>query len=67
MKIILGLILIVWFGKLLFGSTNSGYDEDYYADLHEEFYGKRPNRKLTEDEKLELEEFDEDEWEEDDK
>ena len=33
-------------------------------DLHEEFYGKRPNLKLTEDEKLELEELDEDEWEE---
>ncbi len=65
MKIILGLILIMWLGKLLFGSTNSGYEEKYYVDLHEEFYGKRPNHKLTEDEKLELEELDEDEWEDD--
>ena len=52
--------------RLLFGRSNDEYDNGYYADLHEEFYGKWPDHKLTEDEKIELEEFDEDEWEEDD-
>ena len=52
--------------RLLFGSSNDDeYDNGYYADLHEEFYGKRPDHKLTEDEKIELEELEEDEWEED--
>ena len=51
--------------RQLFGSSDDEYDNGFYADLHEEFYGTRPNHKLTEDEKIELEELDEDEWEED--
>ena len=29
-------------------------EEEYYADLHEMYYGSRPARPLTEDEKIEL-------------
>ena len=50
----------------LFGSNAEESEDEYYADLHEEFYGKRPDHKLTDDEKIELEELDEEEWEEDD-
>ena len=41
------------------------YEEGYYADLYEEFYGKRPDHKLTSEEEFELDDLDEDEWEED--
>ena len=40
-------------------------EEEYYADLYEEFHGRRPKHKLTEAEKQELDDLDEDEWEED--
>ena len=39
------------------------YEEGYYADLYEEFYGKKLNHKLTDDEMIELEDLDEEEWE----
>ena len=30
------------------------YEEVFYADLYEEFYGKRPDHKLTPEEEFEL-------------
>ncbi len=41
-------------------------EEERYRDLYEEYTGRRPDHKLTEDEKIELEMFDEDMWNEED-
>ena len=52
---------------LLFRSKKKKADceEGYYADLYEEFYGKKPEHKLSYEEECELDDLDEDEWEED--
>lgn len=41
-------------------------EEERYRDLYEEYTGRRPDHRLTEDEKIELEMFDEDMWDEED-
>ena len=51
------------------GITYSSYrkdpEEEYYADIYEVYNGRRPNRPLTEDEKIDLEILDEMDMEED--
>ena len=51
---------------IAYSSYRRDPEEEYYADLHEMYYGSRPARPLTEDEKIELEdlEMEEDELEE---
>ena len=41
-------------------------EEEYYADLYEMYYGRKPRGRMTEAEKAELEVFEEEEiWDDD--
>ena len=53
------------FSWLFRSKKEDSEDDEYYVDLYELFYGKKPDHKLTDDEKIMLEDFDEDEWEDD--
>ena len=49
----------------LLGTSKDDYDDEYYADMYELYHGKRPNHKLTDDEKCELDELEDEDWDED--
>ena len=40
-------------------------ETEYYNDLYEEYNGRRPDHRLSDDEMIELESLDDDEWDED--
>ena len=40
------------------------FEEEYYKDLHEEFYGERPRGKLSEADKFILDCLEDEEWDE---
>ena len=40
-------------------------ETEYYNDLYEEYHGRRPDHRLSDDEMIELESLDDDEWDED--
>ena len=51
----------------LFFNRNKRTDSEteYYKDLYEEYHGRRPDHRLSDDEMIELESLDDDEWDED--
>ena len=51
------------FGKK---KTNNSGNDSYLEDLYEEYYGKKPTKKITPKEEAELLDYDEERWEEDD-
>ena len=51
------------FGKK---KTNNTDNDPYLEDLYEEYYGKKPTKKITPKEEAELLDYDEERWEEDD-
>ncbi len=71
MKGIIGILVLVWFLRLLFSPDKKAaerrddHEQEYYKDLYRDYYGKDPDHRITRWEMAELDELEDEEYEDD--